>query len=98
MDKNIIIKMEASKDIIIYIEGGKKITILKDDRSIKADDVYRLINYSRGDKYSVKSLNEENIDVPALKFFEELIKEIINKLNSFSNSDEDDCLSNINSS
>lgn len=92
MDKKIILKMLPSKNIVLSIEGGNTITIPKNNRSIKADDVYRLINFSRGDKYEVESLNEENVDVPVLKFFEELITDIVKKLNRIADSDEDEYL------
>ena len=92
MDKKIILKMQPSKDIVVSIVGGNSFTIPKNNRSIKADDVYRLINFSRGDKYEVESLNEENVDVPVLKFFEELITDIVKKLNRIADSDEDEYL------
>lgn len=90
MGKKIVLKMMPSKDIVISIEGGNTITILKDNRSIKADDVYRLISFSRGDKYAVESQNEKNVDAPVLKFFEELISDIVSKLNRIADSDEDE--------
>ena len=92
MDKKIILKMQPSKNIVLSIEGGNAITISKDNRSIKADDVYRLISFSRGDKYVVESLNEDNIDAPVLKFFEELITDIVKKLNRIPVTDEDEFL------
>ena len=42
----------------------------------KADDIYRLIDFSRGDKHTVESLNETNVDATVLKFFEELLSDI----------------------
>ena len=48
MDKKIILKMQPSKDIVVSIVGGNSFTIPKNNRSIKADDVYRLINFSGG--------------------------------------------------
>ncbi len=92
MDKKIVLKMQPSKDIIISIEGHNSITIPKDNRSLKADDVYQLIDFTRGDKYTVESRNEENVDVPVLKFFEELIFDIVMKLNQIADSDEDEYL------
>ena len=44
MDKNIILKMLPSKDINISIENGNTITISKDNRSVKADDIYNRNN------------------------------------------------------
>ena len=92
MDKKIVLKMQSSKDIVVFIGDGKPLIIPKDNRSIKADDFYQLINFSRGDKYEVMSLNEENVDAPVLKFFEELITDIVNKLNRIADSDEDEYL------
>lgn len=95
MDKKIILKMLPSKSIDIYIEGGSSITISKDDRSVKADDIYKLIDFSRGDKYTVETQNEENVDVPVLKFFEELLLDIVEKLNRIADLDEDEFLTEI---
>lgn len=93
MDKKIILKMLPSKNITISIEGGKTITIVKENRSIKADDIYRLIDFSRGDKYAIESQNEENIDAPVLKFFEELLSDVVRKLNHIADTDGDEYLS-----
>ena len=92
MDKKIVLKMLPSKDINVSIEGGKTITISKDNRSVKADDIYRLIDFSRGDKYSVESQNETNVDATVLKFFEELLSDIVKKLNRIADSDGDEYL------
>ena len=92
MDKIIILKMLPSKDINISIENGNTITISKDNRSVKADDIYKLIDFSRGDKYMVESQNEANVDAPVLKFFEELLSDIVKKLNRIADSDEDEYL------
>ena len=92
MDKKIVLKMLPSKDINVSIEGGNTITISKDNRSVKADDIYRLIDFSRGDKYSVESQNETNVDATVLKFFEELLSDIVKKLNRIEDSDGDEYL------
>ncbi len=92
MDKKIVLKMLPSKDINVSIEGGNMITISKDNRSVKADDIYRLIDFSRGDKYSVESQNETNVDATVLKFFEELLSDIVKKLNRIADSDGDEYL------
>ncbi len=92
MDKKIVLKMLPSKDIIVSIEDGNTITISKDNRSVKADDIYRLINFSRGDKYTVESQNETNFDATVLKFFEELLSDIVKKLNRIADSDGDEYL------
>ena len=92
MDKKIVLKMLPSKDINVSIEGGNTITISKDNRSVKADDIYRLIDFSRGDKYTIESQNETNVDATVLKFFEELLSDIVKKLNRIADSDGDEYL------
>ena len=92
MDKKIVLKMLPSKDITVSIEDGNTITISKDNRSVKADDIYRLINFSRGDKYTIESQNETNVDATVLKFFEELLSDIVKKLNRIADSDGDEYL------
>lgn len=92
MDKRIVLKMQPSKDIIISMNGENSITISKNDRSINADEVYSLIDFSRGDKYTVDSENKEKVDAPVLKFFEELITDIVKKLNRIPDSEEDEFL------
>ncbi len=87
MDKKIVLKMLPSKDINVSIEGGNTITISKDNRSVKADDIYRLIDFSRGDKYTIESQNETNVDATVLKFFEELLSDIVKILNQRADSD-----------
>ena len=95
MDKKIMLKMLPSKNITISIECGKTITIVKENRSIKADDIYRLIDFSRGDKYTLESQNEENVDAPVLKFFEELLADIVKKLNRMAETDGDEYLTDM---
>lgn len=92
MDKKIILTMQSSKDIIVSINDEDSITIPRDNRSVRADEVYRLINFSRGDNYAVESLNEADVDAPVLKFFEELISDIVKKLNKIADLDEDEYL------
>ncbi len=92
MDKKIILTMQSSKDIIVSINDEDSITIPRDNRSVRADEVYRLINFSRGDNYAVESLNEADVDAPVLKFFEELISDIVKKLNKIADLDEDEFL------
>lgn len=92
MDKKIVLKMLPSKDIVISVDGGNSLTIPKDNRCIKGADLYRLINFSRGDIIEVESENENSVDVPVLAFFLELISIIAKKVNQISDSDEDEYL------
>ena len=89
MDKKITLKMLPSKNIIISVENGNSITISKEHRNVKADDIFELIDFSRGDKITVESENEKGVDIPVLKFFEELICDIAKKLNRIENTDDE---------
>lgn len=84
MEKKIVLTMQSSKNIDIVLNGQDEITIGKDNRSIKADDIYNLLSYERGDIYFVESINESNVDVPVLQFFTELLRDIIDRLNRMS--------------
>lgn len=83
MEKRITIKMLPTKDIEISMEEAKEsiITISKDNRTIKAEDIYSLLDFSRGDTFTVRSQNEVELDAPVLEFFEKLISDISKKLN-----------------
>lgn len=92
MEKKIVLKMQLNKDINISINEGKSIVIPKNNRIIKADDLFDLLDFSRGDKYNVEVENEENLDGPVLLFFEKLITDITKKLNKIPKSSEDEFL------
>jgi hypothetical protein len=80
--------MQPSKDIEVVLNDYDRFTIGKDQRSVKADDIYNLLAYSRGDTYTVESVNEKNVDVPVLQFFTELFGDITNRLNRISGDQE----------
>ena len=82
--------MQPSKDIDIVINDYNRITIGQASRAVKADDIYNLLGYERGDIYTVESVNEQNIDVPVLQFFVELFKDITDRLNRLSETQNDD--------
>ena len=103
MEKKIVLTMLPSKDIDIVINDYDGMTIGKDNRTVKADDIYNLLAYERGDTYTVTDVNEQNIDVPVLKFFTELFQDITERLNRMSESqideeDEDDTVESTESS
>lgn len=85
MEKKIILTMHTSKNIDIVLDNDHHIFIEKDNRSVKADDIYNLLSYEIGDTFIVESVNEQNLDEPVLKFFTELIRDITDYLNQFSN-------------
>lgn len=78
--------MQPNKDIVVTLNGDACLTISKDNRVVKADDIYRLLNYSKGDSYSIISENENNLDAPVVQFFEELLKEITERINRLNES------------
>ena len=78
MEKKISLEMLVSKDIEIKVNEEKKHTIKKEKRKIRADDIYNIINYSKGDTYVIKKINSHGIDAPVLNFFVELFEEIVN--------------------
>ncbi len=90
MEKKIVLTMQPSKDIDIVINDYNRITIGQASRAVKADDIYNLLGYERGDIYTVESVNEQNIDVPVLQFFVELFKDITDRLNRLSETQNDD--------
>lgn len=82
MEKNINLEMLESKDIVIKVNGDIKHTIKKEKRIIKGDDIYNIINYSNGDTYNIKGLNNKSIDVVVLNFFVELFEDIVANITS----------------
>ncbi len=82
MEKNIKLKMEEDKMIRIFVNDNEKYIISSTDRSITAEKIYEIFEFSIGDHYSVSSENNENIEKPVLDFFVGLFSEIVNKINS----------------
>lgn len=80
MDK-IKIEMNENKDIVISVNDDEKITIKKDNRKIQANEIFELLSNSNGNNFSFETVNEKEYDAPALKFFYDLLVEIVNKLN-----------------
>ncbi len=75
--------MDETKTIIINA-NGESFKIEKDCRVIKADKIYELLDYNRGDTYSLKINNERKLDMPVFEFFTELFKELVDYLNTLS--------------
>ncbi len=84
MEKIIELTMDESKNIFIKV-NSESFTIEKNCRFIKADEIYKLLDYNRGDTYILKSYNEKALDMPVFEFFAELFKEIVDFLNTLSN-------------
>lgn len=88
MEKTIKLVMNNDKTLKIYINDEEKCIIEAQDRSITAETMYNIVDYSIGDHYSVTSENEDNVDAQVLAFFTELFNEIIEKVNAL-NKDAD---------
>lgn len=88
MDKKIKLIMDENKDIIININDIEKIKIEFNSRSIKADDIFNLLNYNKGDTYTYEILNENNYDAPVIEFFKNLLYEITSKLENNDGTDQ----------
>lgn len=80
MEKKIEVKMEK-KDIHILINNEEKYRIMRSDRKISAQTLFNIIDYHRGDQYTVIRCNPEEQDPNVLDFFAEMIEEITSKLN-----------------
>jgi len=88
MEKNIKLTMDANRAVRIIVNEEEKYIIPENNRNISADRIYEIINFSIGDRYTVISENPKKIDEPVLNFFLELFKEIISKINSLDDTNE----------
>jgi len=82
MEKNIKLTMDAKRTVRIAINDEEKCIIPENNRIISADKIYEIIDFSKGDHYTVVSENIKKVDEQVLDFFFELFNEIINKINS----------------
>lgn len=89
MEKKIVLKMNDSKDISIVCNGRIVLTIPSEQRSIRAEQIYDLLDYSDGDHYTIEKKNDAKIDEPVLNFFFELMNDIITPLNGFGENREE---------
>ena len=78
--KNIKLEMKDNKNIGISVNNNEQIIIKKEARNIKAEEIFNLLDYSKGDIFSVSIENKKNYDGPVITFFQELIEEITKKI------------------
>lgn len=88
MEKKIVLTMLPSKDINIAVNDKVMLTVSKNNRTIKADDIYRLLDYKIDDTYTIETVNEDILDAPVLKFFANLLQDIINRICPKNNSED----------
>ena len=82
MDKVIEVVMEENKDIILRCNDNESIIIKSNERKIEAEDIFKLLDYSKGDKYSISIINEKGYDSQVVDFFYDLLLAITTKLSN----------------
>ena len=81
MEKVIKIVMCNDRNIEIYVNDEEKHIIESQARNINADVLYKIFDFKLGDSYTVTSENESGTDNQVLVFFEELLREMVLKIN-----------------
>lgn len=94
MEKKIKLVMNEKKSIQILVNDVLKYTIEESAREISAKTIYELLDYAIGDKFSILSENEKNVDASVLDYFKELFENICEHVNKM-NIEEDDIVSKI---
>ncbi|MDK7740072.1 hypothetical protein QP561_07395 [Veillonella nakazawae] len=83
MDKTIEVVMEENKDIILRSNYNESIIIIKsDERKIEAEDIFKFLDYSKGDTYSISIINEKGQDSQVVDFFYDLLLTITTKISN----------------
>lgn len=82
MDKTIEVIMEENKDITLHCDGKESITIKSNLRKLEAEDIFKLLDYSKGDIYTISKINEKGYDSQVVDFFCDLLTEITTKLSN----------------
>lgn len=84
MHKIITFENNESKDIIVKVNGNEKFQILSKTKTIKAMDIYNLLDYSCGDTFETRIENKnmlESGDLSVIEFFKKLLDDIIEQVN-----------------
>lgn len=82
MDKTIEVVMEENKDIILRSNYNESIIIKSDERKIEAEDIFKFLDYSKGDTYSIFIINEKGQDSQVVDFFYDLLLTITTKISN----------------
>ncbi|MBR3333070.1 MAG: hypothetical protein IKG23_02160 [Clostridia bacterium] len=80
MEKRIRLVMQETKDIDVYVNDDKRLSILSTNRKINAEDIFTILDHHNGDSYSIVSENAEERDSKVLKFFCGLFEDIVKKI------------------
>lgn len=89
MNKIITLKMKEDKDLVILRDDVEKITIPKDNRTIKANEIFDLFDYNVGDSYEIEIDNEKNLDEQVVNFFHELLSEISEQIITYKEEEDE---------
>lgn len=81
--------MKEDKDLVILRDGTEMISISKDNRTIKANEIYDLFDYNVGDSYEIKIENDNNQDEQVVNFFHELLNEISEQIISYKEEEDE---------
>jgi hypothetical protein len=90
MEKIIKLKMDKTKTLHILLNGSEKHKIPVNNRSITAEKIYELIDFSVDDHYTIQKENEGDVDIdkPVMDCFCDLFTDIITKVNKLSSKDK----------
>ena len=80
MEKNIKLVMQSTRDIDVYVNDEKRLSIFSNSRKINAEDIYAILDYHKGDSYLITSENEEGKDEKVIRFFCTLFEDITKKI------------------
>lgn len=81
MVKVIKLVMNADRSIGIMVNEKEKATIEPHNRSISADKIYEIFEFTSGDQYSVVTENVSEVDNHVIEFFADLLKDVAKKVN-----------------
>ncbi len=92
MEKTIKLVMNEDKSISVFLNEALKCEIKEESREISAQTIYEILDYKSGDKLTVESKNEKNIDKNVLVYFKELFDDLCKRINGMDEDEEDDLL------
>ena len=85
MEKTINLIMKNDKSLYIYVNDEEKCVIPNTNRSITAEKIYDIINFTKGDHYAVTDKCDDRNDKQVVEFFANLFRDITGKINQLNN-------------
>jgi hypothetical protein len=80
MENEIKLVVKEDKSIEIQFNSSPFCVIESTDKKISADELYKLFDFSLGDSYFITSDNPQNLEIPVLNQFMELLEDIRKRL------------------